>query len=198
MFNVHDLKNATTPRNPLGTVPWILEEDGSGRGIPIGIGDDGYVDFHGTGFILFDAPVYALSSSQRLQWESRSQRVLVLLVGGSKQAGSEIFDEQPIAAEDGETEGKAPEMSQESKIALMGAMASSADRIRSLQAEMLEVALRMPEGSHHWISTVTGLGVDGTDLFSQAFQAVSEMLAPKAAAAIDPNDEPKAARKSKS
>ena len=197
MFNVQDLKNATTPRQPLGTVPWILEDDGSGRGIPIGIGDDGYVDFHGTGFILFDAPVYPLSSSQRLQWESRSQRVLVLLVGDNKIAGSEIFEEQTIGTEGGETEGKAPEMSQESKVALMGAMATNAEKIRSLQSEMLEVAIRMPIGSHSWIATVTGLGADGTDLFSQAFQAVSEMLTPKAAA-VDPNDEPKAGRKSKS
>lgn len=183
MFNVASLKNASSPRKPLGTVPWILPNDNRIEGESIGIESDGSVNFEGVGYVLFDAPVYPMSSSQRRIWESNSQKILSMLVAATD-GRDELFQETSVDSEGNSIEA---DLTQQSKVALMSAMANNSEMIRSLHAEMMETVLRMPIGSSDIIATVTGLGEVDTDLFAECFQAISEMLKPKPVA-VDPNE----------
>ena len=177
MLSVSELKASSSPRAPLGHVNWILpasESMGISGEIAIGITNDGSVDWDGTGYVLFDAPVYPLSSSQRLKWESGSQKIMTMIVDATG-GGQEFFEQ-------GDGDGEEPELTSTAKVSLMGAMANNAVMIREIHEGMVEAVLRVPTSSSMWIQSVSGLGSSDGDLFAEVFQAISEMLKPKATA----------------
>lgn len=156
--------------------------DPHSSGMVIGLDSDGFVDWEGTGYFLIDMPLYALSSSQRQTWEGGNQRILSLLVEAA--GGSELLEESGV-----DEEGKAttPDLSQSAKVSLLGMMAENGALIRSIQSQMIECVLRVPVGSSGILARVSGIGSAETDLFTECFQAATELLTPKKKEA-DPND----------
>lgn len=182
MFNAQSLRSQSTPIKPLGTIPWILTEDINLNGIPIGVDSEGFVNWEGVGYFLVDMPVYSLSSAQRQIWESGNQKILSLLVEAS--GGAELLEE---AKDDEDGNPVTPDLSQSAKVSLMGVMATNAQLIRSIQSQMIECILRVPADSSGLLSRVSGIGSADTDLFTECFQAATEMLTPKKKD-VDPNE----------
>lgn len=181
MFNVESLRSQSAPIKPLGTVPWILTIE-KGEGIPFGLDEGDFVNWEGEGYFLTNVPIYPLSSSQRQVWEGGNQRILSLLVEAS--GSNELLEEGRVDEDGNPTD---PDLSQSAKVSLMGVMAANGPLIRSIQSEMIERVLRVPEGSSELIGRVRGIGNAYTDLFAECFQAATELLAPKKKE-TDPND----------
>lgn len=164
------MKNATIVQ-PLGTVPWIGligSKDVYPGGQEIGFDDRNAVNLVGTGYWLYDRPVYPLSSSSLLQWNSGNQQVSALSLDGVSLGGLSIEEFSTLKADD---------MPTELKMQLMSATARNASQIRQIQAFSLAVILGVTLEQVELIQRVTGLG---EDLFTEIFTEVSNLLTPKA------------------
>jgi hypothetical protein len=176
MASFKDLLSRTPEREPIGYVPIVINENDRGQFEPIpkdaaflGIDPENFVVLGGTGFILFDCPIYAMSSSQKRDWDFGSQRISAAIMG-------EADDEAVALMLSG---GEESDLSTRSQMGLFAVGVENAPMIRAIQQDMVRSALSLSMDQLELLLSVRGLGGPGDDLFSIILEGLRSAFSPQ-------------------
>jgi hypothetical protein len=185
MASFKDLLSRTPERGPIGYVPIVINDDDRGQFEPIpkdavsvGLDPENFIDLGGTGFLLFDCPIYALSSSQKRDWDSGAQRISAAIMANA--------DDEAVALM--LAGGEESSLSMRSQMGLFTVGVENASMIRTLQQDMVRSALGLSTAQLALILSVRGLGGPGDDLFSIMLEGLRSAFAPPNAPSVSPND----------
>ena len=175
MTSFKDLLNRTTSRKPIGSVPLIIREpDRSqfdlipGEFVVVGLDKWNFLRVDGDGYLLFDCPIYSLSSAQKKEWDTASQKISAIVMGAAD-------DEAVSIMLSGGGEG---ELSTRSQMTLFSIGAENAILIRSYEEVMVAAALGLQSDQLALITSVRGYGDRDDDFFSIILEQLRSAFKP--------------------